>query len=246
MERRLTFLLSFVTGFADTVGYIALSGLFIAQITGNLVLVGAGLYHGDDANAINRLLMIPVFMLGAGAASRLSAHLPKAPNVSFPVLLTLESVLLLLFAGLGHFLQAHHHPLSHADIFFVAGAGVLAMAVQNASVRQYFPGYVSTTVMTTNLTQFAVDLAGYLARAVSGKKHSPEDDGLQQQRAGRLPRYGAALAGFVVGAATGALLYAGAGLTAGIVPALLVLVLAGFARYSPLFVLYPLTSRNEP
>jgi uncharacterized membrane protein YoaK (UPF0700 family) len=104
VKRLLTFLLIFVTGFADTVGYIAPSGLFTAQITGNLVLVGAGLYSGDDANAINRLLMIPVFMLGAGAASRLSASLPKSPNLSIPVLLAVESVLLLLLAGLGHFL----------------------------------------------------------------------------------------------------------------------------------------------
>ncbi|MBD0254122.1 MAG: DUF1275 domain-containing protein [Cytophagales bacterium] len=246
MERPLTFLLSFVTGFADTVGYIALSGLFIAQITGNLVLVGAGIYSGEDANAVNRLLMIPVFMLGAGAASRLSARLPKAPDASFPVLLAVESVLLLLFAGLGHFLQTQHHPLSHLDMFAIAAAGVSAMAVQNASVRQYFPGYVSTTVMTTNLTQFAVDLAGCLARAVRRKKRSPEDEGLQQQRAGRLHRYGAALAGFIAGTAAGALLYRGAGLAAGTVPALLVLVLADLARYSSLLVLFPFTHRNEP
>jgi uncharacterized membrane protein YoaK (UPF0700 family) len=248
MERRLTFLLSFVTGFADTVGYVALSGLFIAQLTGNLVLVGASLVHGDDANAVNRLLMLPVFMLGAGAASRVSARLPKAIRTSFPVLLTLESGLLLLFAGLGHLLQTRHHALSPTDIFWVATPGVLAMAVQNASVRQYFPGYVSTTVMTTNFTQFSVDVAGYLAGRVRAGERTPEAAQRRQQRAGRLQRYGAALGGFVAGTAAGAWLAAGAGLAAAAVPALLVLAMAGLTRYAPSApaVLYPLSHPHEP
>ncbi|HEX8530924.1 MAG TPA: YoaK family protein [Cytophagales bacterium] len=252
MERRLTFLLSFVTGFADTVGYVALSGLFIAQLTGNLVLVGAGLVHGDDANAVNRLLLIPVFMLGAGAASRVSARLPKVIRTSFPVLLTLESGLLLLFAGLGHLLQTRHHALSPAGIFWVAAPGVLAMAVQNASVRQYFPGYVSTTVMTTNFTQFSVDLAGYLAGYLAGRvragERTPEAGQRRQQRAGRLQRYGAALGGFVTGTAAGAWLAAGAGLAAVAVPALLVLAMAGLARFAPSApaALYPLPHPHEP
>jgi hypothetical protein len=88
---------------------------------------------------------------------------------------------------------------------------------------------------------FAVDLAG----AASRKKRSPEANGLQQ-RAGRLYRYGAALAGFVAVTAAGALLFPVAGLAADIVPALLVLTLAGMAGYTPLTVLFPSTHRNKP
>jgi uncharacterized membrane protein YoaK (UPF0700 family) len=96
--------------------------------------------------------------------------------------------------------------------------------------------------MTTNLTQFAVDLAG----ATSRKKRSPEANGLQQQRARRLYRYGAAFAGFVAGTAAGALLFPVAGLAAGIVPALLVLALVDMAGYTPFTDLFPSTHRNKP
>ena len=35
--------LAFVAGFADTLGFILLGGLFVAHVTGNFILIGAAL-----------------------------------------------------------------------------------------------------------------------------------------------------------------------------------------------------------
>jgi uncharacterized membrane protein YoaK (UPF0700 family) len=57
--------------------------------------------------------------------------------------------------------------------------GVAAMATQNALVRLELPGFPSTAVMTTNITQLTIDLAllvrgkgdpTYLARARRGAR----------------------------------------------------------------------------
>jgi uncharacterized membrane protein YoaK (UPF0700 family) len=42
-------LLSFNGGFVDTVGFLGLSGLFVAHVTGNFVTLGAALVLGSHA-----------------------------------------------------------------------------------------------------------------------------------------------------------------------------------------------------
>lgn len=41
-------LLSFNGGYVDTLGFLSLSGLFTAHITGNFVTLGATMAHGLD------------------------------------------------------------------------------------------------------------------------------------------------------------------------------------------------------
>ncbi|GAB3220549.1 YoaK family protein [Spirosoma arcticum] len=231
MERQTTFVLAFVTGFVDTVGFITLSGLFIAQITGNLVLVGASLVQADDANTINRLLMLPIYLLGSSLATLLCLLLQKASKAVFPALLMVEAGLLLLFTGLSYFLGTQHHPLGAVDMFFIASAGVLAMAVQSSALRLRFPAYVSTTTMTINLTQFSIDLIDYLV-AVPPFVRRPQPQAQQQVLAHQVNRYGVALLGFIVGTGAGALLFAQIGAAATILPVSLVLWMAVVAQRS--------------
>ncbi|GAB2590722.1 YoaK family protein [Spirosoma areae] len=231
MERQTTFALAFVTGFVDTVGFITLSGLFIAQITGNLVLVGASFIKADDANNINRLLMIPVYLLGSSLATLLGLLLQKASKAVFPKLLLVEAGLLLLFTGLGYFLDNPHHPLEAVDMFMIATTGVLAMAVQSSAVRLGFPAYVSTTTMTINVTQFSIDLVDYLAN-ITPFVRRPQPQAQQQILAHQVNRYGVALLGFIVGTGTGALLFAQIGVVSTILPVGLVLWVAVYSQRS--------------
>lgn len=231
MERRMTFVLAFVTGFVDTIGFVTLSGLFVAQITGNLVLLGVSLIQADNANAINRLLMIPVFLVGNGLATLLGLSLQKAAKAVTPTLLLVEAGLLLLFTGLGYFLFHPQHPPDAVSTFFMATAGVLAMAFQNAAVRLGFPAYVSTTVMTTNLTQFSISLVDYLV-AIPPFARRPLPQTQRQTLVHQVNRYGVALLGFIVGTSAGALLFSQLGAVATILPVGLTLWVAGVSRRS--------------
>src|SRR6185437_9423639 len=56
--------LGFISGFVDTLGFIALFNLFAAHITGNVVLIAASLVDQRYGLAI-KLLAIPTFIVAA-------------------------------------------------------------------------------------------------------------------------------------------------------------------------------------
>src|SRR5262245_21134955 len=70
----LTIVLSVIAGSADVISFLGLGGLFVAQVTGNLILIAA---HIVIANAVSlaRLLSVPVFILALGLTSMLAAGL---------------------------------------------------------------------------------------------------------------------------------------------------------------------------
>ena len=62
-------LMAFTAGATDTVGFIALFGLFTAHVTGNFVLLGATLAEGKPGILV-KLLALPTFIVVV-AATRL-------------------------------------------------------------------------------------------------------------------------------------------------------------------------------
>ena len=195
--------LSFVAGYADTLSYIAMSGLFTAHVTGNMVLAAAHLSGQGDSMAVANLVMIPVFMLMVGlvtlfARSRLFAG--QAPERLVRWFLLLELILLVCFCAAGvHASTAVGFPLRlPGDVIPVASLGVAALAVQNALPRLSGLQRLPTTVMTGNLTQSAIDLTRWLVSWPSG-------DGVERsETTQRLRKMVPGVAGFFVGAATAA------------------------------------------
>src|SRR5258708_17357482 len=88
--------LSFVAGFVDTFGFIALFGLFTAHVTGNFVLIGAAIVS-PGPGVVAKLLALPVFM----AVVALICLIVRAPEAVSPSpiipLLALQWVLLAAF-----------------------------------------------------------------------------------------------------------------------------------------------------
>ena len=72
-------LLAAVAGFVDTVGFIALFGLFTAHVTGNFVLIGAALAGSGDG-LLAKLLALPVFMLVVATVALLLRHPQASPR----------------------------------------------------------------------------------------------------------------------------------------------------------------------
>ena len=54
--------LSFVAGFVDLVGFVALYGLFASHISGNFTVIGSDIVHGTSG-LIAKLLALPIFVV---------------------------------------------------------------------------------------------------------------------------------------------------------------------------------------
>jgi uncharacterized membrane protein YoaK (UPF0700 family) len=91
--RTVPVVLGFVAGYVEGCTFVTLFGLFVAQVTGSFVIVGAVLVV-RECGALIKVLAIPVFLLGAGVASALGSIAPHAGWRASTLVLGLESLLL--------------------------------------------------------------------------------------------------------------------------------------------------------
>ena len=206
--------LGFVAGFVDAAGFIALSGLFAAHVTGNFVMIGAGLVGHQAGGVVAKILALPVFMLAVAGARLLARALERRARAPLPWLLAAEALLLAGFAGFGAALAPLGDPDGPAALL-VGMLAVAAMGVQNALGRLCLPQLAPTTVMTVNVTQGVLDALD-LVRGLPG----------DHPARGRFARVLPALVAFAAGALAGALGVAFGGFWCGALPAL---ILAGLA-----------------
>lgn len=199
-------LLSFIAGYVDSCTFLALFGLYVAQLTGSFVLAGTEtVVH--DAGAAIKLLAIPVFGL-AGAVTTVVVRRSRG-GAALPATLALEAVLLVgLFVSwrVGAPLTGRGDPA----VLVASLCGLSAMGVQSALVRLLVKGCPSTNVMTTNTTLFAVD-ATDLVIAWRAHRRTPGDAAAAAAFAKVRDRFGVLwpiVLGFVVGTVGGAILYA--------------------------------------
>jgi uncharacterized membrane protein YoaK (UPF0700 family) len=204
--------LGFTAGYVDTVGFIALFGLFTAHVTGNFVLLGSELAH-PGKGVLLKLLAFPAF-IATVAASRLPAvSLERRGQPLRRPLLLLQVLLLAACMQCGW----RAEPILDQDAPWVLATGLLAaaaMGVQNAASRLVFSELTPTTVMTGNVTQLIIDAVDLLRGAA--------DAAVRQ----RLNKFFWPILGFTAGAFTGALAFLHAALWALLLPVLVLLGLA--------------------
>ena len=221
----LTFVLSVIAGSVDVIGFLGLGTLFIAHITGNLVILAARSAAGEHAPAAH-LLSVPVFIIALMAARLLAASLDRSGIATLRPLLLLQflllSGLLAICVGVGSVADPN------AAIMIVAAMlGVSAMAVQNALVQISLKDMPTTAVMTTNLTRFVLDLGEvWLGTNPDGPAKAMT----------RVRRTGVAITGFVVGAGLGAWCQAHVGLWSLAMPTGLALAALAITYCSDAFV----------
>lgn len=211
--RALTFLLAFIAGAVDVIGFLGLGGLFTAHVTGNLVILAAHLAVGADAS-LALLISVPTFILALAATRLAEAGLERARIGPLPVLLFVQLVLLCTFLAICVAAGRAESPAA-PTLVVAAMLGVCAMGVQAALVRIALPGTPATAVLTTNLTLLTVDVGEILL----GK----DSNGVQEARE-RAGRTWPAVAGFLLGCALGATLEGTLGLRALILPTACALV----------------------
>jgi uncharacterized membrane protein YoaK (UPF0700 family) len=206
-------ILSFNGGYVDTLGFLSLSGLFTAHVTGNFVTLGATLAHGLDG-ALSKLLALPVFCLVV-FGSRLVCLKLQSHNRS-PIRPMLVVKLLLFVAVAAYAL--YHGPFRADEGVVTLAVGmalVSAMAIQNGLHKAHLSKAPPSTLMTGTTTQIMLDLADILA--------DPEADEVATAKA-RVKKMAAAVATFALGCGIGALGYVYAPAAAFTLPAIIAVV----------------------
>ena len=189
-------LLSFNGGFVDTVGFLGLSGLFVAHVTGNFVTLGAALVMGSHG-ILNKILALPEF-IAVIALARLAGGVARRRGwPALRIMLTTEVILLAAFFGLA----VTFGPFENADrpLALLTGfAGIAAMALQNALQRVHLASLPPTTLMTGSTTQATIDAVDLLAGTAAGDAPAVRT---------RLSRMAMSVLLFAAGCAAGALLF---------------------------------------
>ena len=210
----LTTSLSFIAGIVDVVGFIALFGLFTSHFTGNFVVIGQELIH-HSLKLIVQVIAIPVFILVVAGTRLLVMYCEHRSYSSFLACLVLQSGFLAGCMFLGVASSPITDPTAIGAII-TAQLGVAAMAVQNAINRLIIPAYPPTTVMTTNLSQFSIDLVdGFRTHATA-----------REAARARLSRNGPVIAGFAIGVILGAYTHLAVSFWCLVIPLIGLLVIA--------------------
>lgn len=197
-------LLAAVAGFVDTLGFVALFGLFTAHVTGNFVLIGAELVQPGHGVAL-KLLAFPVFVLAVALSRWIGLSREVRGQPALRTLMGLQALLLLGFLAAGvmsEILPDQAHAWSYTAGLLGAGA----MGMQNASSRMLLSKLTPNTVMTGSVTQLVIEVTDWLV----GRR----DAGLGQ----RIHRLIFPVLAFALGAMLGAIGYAAMGFTALLLP----------------------------
>lgn len=196
---------SFVAGYADTLGYIALFGLFTSHVTGNFVVLGSTLVNHDDG-VVLKLMTFPVFIVGVALSRQFSVVAKKRQRAVERPLIFIQAVLMLLFMFFGIYSHPEAGPDS-AGAMLTGMAGVLAMSVQNTRSRQ--SSATANTVMTGNVTQLVIDLVDRMQE---------RDTAASTKLNGRIATIGSHVLGFGIGAMGAAAGYMALGYWALLIP----------------------------
>jgi uncharacterized membrane protein YoaK (UPF0700 family) len=201
-------LLCFVAGYVDSYTYLALFGLFAAQVTGSFVIAGAELVTHDYGIA-GKLLAIVAFVVAAAITAALIGLARNTGRTALPWMLALEAALLAIFATMLLFGPTIKNASDwHGIVTGLVAAS--AMGAQSVLVRLLMKGIPQTNVMTGNMTQLGIATTELIlawrrfARSRHGAAAIRE---FNEVRAQLLTVLSVAV-GFLVGAAAGAVAFA--------------------------------------
>jgi uncharacterized membrane protein YoaK (UPF0700 family) len=156
--------LGFLAGYVDTLGFLALFGLFTAHVTGNFILIGAALADPAHSSILLKFLAFPAFILGVAAARILVVVMEHRPSGPLRPALVLELLLLLGFMGFG--LAASPIGAEAGPLAMTAGLlGAAGMGAHSAISKLLLGHLAPTSMMTGNVTQIVIDVVDLLRGA---------------------------------------------------------------------------------
>lgn len=155
-----TLVLTIIAGYCDSITFVAADKIFSAHVTGNFIVFAYQMIKGAEGDAWIKLLTFPIFMLSVMAGGWISA---RFSNRHF--LLLCEGGILLLAGAIAYSLGYIDNGEITWPMYLVTMIVVFAMGLQNAFGKLFAKDtYGPTTMMTGNVTQFSLDLRGWLTK----------------------------------------------------------------------------------
>jgi uncharacterized membrane protein YoaK (UPF0700 family) len=231
LPKSMPMLLSFVAGYVDSYTYLALFGLFAAQVTGSFVIAGAEVAR-HDAGAPGKLLAIIAFVAAAAITAALIGLARDGGRAPMPWMLALEAALLAAFVAIILFGPR----IAGAGDWHGIVAGLFAasaMGAQSVLVRLLMKGIPQTNVMTGNMTQLGIATTEIILawRRFHRSRHDAAALGEYHDVRDQLLVVLSVAIGFLAGAAAGAVAFIVTGVPGALFAVAIVVALALWALY---------------
>ncbi|QNB08022.1 DUF1275 domain-containing protein [Herbaspirillum frisingense] len=207
--------LAFLAAYVDTLGFIALFGLFTAHVTGNFILIGSALADTSQMSILLKFLAFPAFIIGVAVGRLLIAAIQRRNGRALGWSLVLQLLLLIGFMVCGMAAA----PVQSPTAGWVMASGLLgtaSMGVHSAISRLLLAHLAPTSLMTGNVTQVVIDVVDMLRGA--------SDAGTTE----RCIKFVWPVLSFGVGAIAAAFAYHAIGFAALVVPVLILVALIGW------------------
>ena len=167
LRNALVVVLAVTSGAADALGFLALGSAFTSVMTGNMVLFGVAVSHGDVSGMLLTSVAIGAFVAGAAVGTRVAGS-PATGDPVWPVAVTRAlGVELALFTGVGIAWWALGSDPPASGYLPMLAASAAALGLQSSAIQRFGVSGLSTTYLTGTLTTVVIRLAsGHGFRAV--------------------------------------------------------------------------------
>jgi uncharacterized membrane protein YoaK (UPF0700 family) len=148
--------MTMVTGLVDAFSYLLLGHVFVANMTGNVVLLGFALVGAPGFSIAASLLAIVAFAAGALVGGKIGSRLAHHRGHLLTVTAAIQAVFLLTGVVLA---AVTAMPIPDGFRYSLIVVLAMAMGIQNAGARKLAVPDLTTTVLTLTITGIAADSA---------------------------------------------------------------------------------------
>ncbi|MCR2812520.1 DUF1275 domain-containing protein [Microbacterium sp. zg.Y1090] len=141
--------MTFGTGIVDALSWVVLSGVFTANMTGNVLIVGMGIVGAGGSHWFPSLFALAWFLIGAGVVGATARHAAPGWGRRTTVVFAAVAGTLTAVAVFAAFWQPHR---LDAGAFAATAAMALAMGAQGAeAMRLAVPGLITIAVSSATV-----------------------------------------------------------------------------------------------
>ena len=150
-------MLTFSTGLIDAVSYIGFGRVFVANMTGNVVLLGFAAAGVSGLSITRALLSLTGFVIGAAIGGRLGTTLARGSRRRLIISAGSVEAFLIFAAAVTSIGFDMQSAVPVHQLYAMTVLTALSMGLRNATVRQLQVADITTTVLTLTLTGLAAD-----------------------------------------------------------------------------------------